>query len=74
MAEMEPSQTCGFRMFDVVDTQVAQRSKALHISARVVTTDRGSIPGCITTGYDWESRRAAHNWPSIVRVRGWPSL
>ena len=26
--------------------------------------------GCITTGRDWESHRAARNWPSIVRV--WP--
>jgi hypothetical protein len=27
---------------------------------------------CITTGSDWESRKAAHNWPSINRV--WRSL
>ncbi|CDR06146.1 unnamed protein product [Oncorhynchus mykiss] len=52
--------------------RVAQRSKTLHLSARGVTTDPGSIPGCITTGCDRESHRAAHNWPSVVRV--WPSL
>uniref|UniRef100_A0A8C7KZT5 Mitogen-activated protein kinase kinase kinase 1 n=1 Tax=Oncorhynchus kisutch TaxID=8019 RepID=A0A8C7KZT5_ONCKI len=33
-------------------------SKALHLSARGVTTDPGSIPGCITTSRDWESHRA----------------
>ena len=37
---------------------------------RGVTTDPGSIPGCITTGRDRESHRAAHIWPSVVRVRG----
>ena len=42
-------------------SRVAQRSKALHLSARGVTTDPGSIPGCITTGREWESHRAAHN-------------
>ena len=30
----------------------------------------GSIPGCITSGRDQESHRVAHNWPSIVQVRG----
>jgi hypothetical protein len=44
---------------------VAQQSKALHHSAIGVTTDPGSILGCITTGSDRESHRAAHNWPSI---------
>jgi hypothetical protein len=39
------------------------------------TADPGLIPGCITTGCDWESHRAAHNWPSGVRVSlGRPSL
>ena len=47
---------------------VVQWSKALHLSARGITTDPGLIPGCITTGFDWESHRAAHNWPSVVRV------
>ena len=47
---------------------MAQLSKALHLSARGVTTDPGSIPGCITTGCDWESHRAVHNWPSVIRV------
>jgi hypothetical protein len=36
-------------------SQVAQLSKALHLSARGVTTDPGLIPGCVTTGCDWES-------------------
>ena len=47
-----------------------QRSKALHR----VNTDPGSIPGFITTGCDRESHRAAHNWPSVVRVRAYRSL
>jgi hypothetical protein len=46
--------------------RVPQWSKALHLSARGVTTDPGSIPDCITTGCDWESQRAAHNWTSVV--------
>ena len=29
---------------------VAQRSKALHLSTRGISTDPGLIPGCITTG------------------------
>ena len=33
-------------------------------------TDPGSIPGCNITSCDWESHRAAHNWPRVVRV--WP--
>ena len=28
----------------------------------------GSQPGCITSGCDWESHRAVHNWPSVIRV------
>ena len=51
-------------------TRVEQRSKALHLSARGVTTDPGMIPGCITNGRDRESHRAALNWPSVIRVRG----
>uniref|UniRef100_A0A8C7FGJ8 RNA helicase n=1 Tax=Oncorhynchus kisutch TaxID=8019 RepID=A0A8C7FGJ8_ONCKI len=51
-------------------TRVEQRSKALHLSARRVTTDPGMIPGCITTGHDRESHRVALNWPSVIRVRG----
>jgi hypothetical protein len=47
-----------------------QRSKALHLGARGVTTDPGLIPGCITTGHDGESHRA-HNWPRAIQVRGW---
>ena len=34
-------------------SRVAQRSKALHLSARGVITDPGLIPGCMTTGRDW---------------------
>jgi hypothetical protein len=55
--------------YDIWGSRVVQRSKALHLSARGVT-DPGSIPGCITTGCDLESHRAAHSWPSVVRVRG----
>ena len=51
---------------------MAQRSKALHLSARGVTTDPGSIPSCSTTRSDLESHMAAHNWPSIVLARVWP--
>jgi hypothetical protein len=67
-------------MFPFFDgSRVVQQSNALHLSARGVTTDPGSIPGCVTTGHDQETHRAAHNWPSIVRVmggfdRGRPSL
>jgi hypothetical protein len=45
-------------------------SKALHLSARGITTDPGSIPGCITTGPDQESQMVVHNWPRVVGVRG----
>jgi hypothetical protein len=51
-------------------SRVAQRSKTLHLHARGITTDPGLIQGCITTGHDRESNRAAHNWPSVIRV--WP--
>ena len=51
---------------------MAQQSKALHLSASGVTTDPGSIPGCVTTARDWESHRASHNWPNDVQV--WPGL
>jgi hypothetical protein len=57
-------------MDTTLGSRVVQRSKALHLSARGITIDSGSIPGCITTGCVWESHREAHNWPSIVRV--WP--
>uniref|UniRef100_A0A8C8F416 Peptidyl-prolyl cis-trans isomerase n=1 Tax=Oncorhynchus tshawytscha TaxID=74940 RepID=A0A8C8F416_ONCTS len=50
-----------------IGSQVAQRSKALHFSARGVTTVPGSKPGCITTGHDWESHMAAYNWTSVNR-------
>jgi hypothetical protein len=35
-------------------SRVTPRSKALHLSARSVTTDPGLTPGCITTSSDWE--------------------
>jgi hypothetical protein len=36
---------------------------------RVSTTSFQSMqPDCITTGCDWESHRAAHNRPNVVRV------
>jgi hypothetical protein len=40
------------------------------ISVLDITTDPDLIPGCITTGYNWESHRAAHNRSTVVRV--WP--
>jgi hypothetical protein len=46
-------------------SRVAQLCKALHLSARAITTVPGSNPGCITSGHDWKSHRAAHNWPSV---------
>ena len=51
-------------------SRVAQRSKALHCSARNITTDLGSIPGCVTASRDRETHEAAHNCPSITWVRG----
>jgi hypothetical protein len=60
------------RRISVWGSRVAQRSKALHLSGTGVTPIPGSNPGRITSGRDWESHRAAHNWPSIVR--GMPSL
>ena len=51
-------------------SRAAQRSKASHLSARGVTAVPGLNPGCITAGRDLESRRAAHNWPCVVRI--WP--
>ena len=48
---------------------VVWQSKALHLSSRGITTDAGSIPGCIRTGCDWESHRVAHNWHSVGQER-----
>ena len=50
-------------------SRMVQRSKALHLSARGITTDPGSIPGCFTTSRDQESHRAAHNWIVDYRKR-----
>ena len=36
----------------------------MHRSARGITTDMGSIPGCVTAGRDWETHEAAHIWPT----------
>ena len=35
----------------------------MHHSASGITTDLGSIPGCVITGRDRESHRAEHNLP-----------
>ena len=43
-----------------------QQSKALRLSAGGITTDPGSIPGCITTGRDWES---PWDWLLLIRSR-----
>jgi hypothetical protein len=48
-------------------SRVAQWSKTLHLSARGVTAMPDSNPGCITSSCDWESHRAVHNWPTVVR-------
>jgi hypothetical protein len=45
---------------------VAQRPKALQNSVCGATTDRGSIPGCVTAGSDLETHEAAHNLPSAL--------
>jgi hypothetical protein len=50
----------------LMGSRVAQRSKALHLSVCSITTVPGLNPGCITSGRDWESHTAAHNWPSVV--------
>ena len=47
-----------------MSSRVAQWSKALHFSARGITAVLGLNPSCVTSGCDWESHRAAHNWPS----------
>ena len=49
--------------------ELRQRPKAL-ISARVVTTDPGSIPGSVAADRDRKTHEAAHNWLSVLRVRG----
>ena len=56
-AETEISETCE-KYHILGGSRVVQRSQALYLSTRGVTTDPGSIPGCITTGHDWESYRA----------------
>ena len=49
---------------------MARQCKALHRSARGVTTDPGSIPVCVAAGCNWDTHEAVHNWPSVVLVRG----
>ena len=46
--------------------KVAQWSKTLHLIARGITAVPGLNTGCITFGRDWESHRAAYNWPRAV--------
>ena len=69
------------KLFNVLNSRYVQsnvnaisRAPEWHSGLRhcisEVSLQTGSIPGCITTGRDWESHRAAHNWPSVVRV--WP--
>ncbi|XP_045545851.1 ARF GTPase-activating protein GIT2 isoform X9 [Salmo salar] len=63
-----------FQTYNMFGSQVTQRSKALHLSARRVTTVPGSNPGCITSGRDWESHTVAHNLPSVSRGPCWGSV
>ena len=49
-------------------SRVAQWSKTLLLNARGVTVVPGLNPGCIPSGCDWESHKAAHNWPSVAGV------
>ena len=51
-------------------SRVVQWSKALHYSASCVTTDPGSVPGCVAASRYRETHEAAHVWPSVFRVRG----
>ena len=48
-------------MAQMIGIKLQLAGRALHLGARGVNTDPGLIPGCITTGRDWESQRAAHN-------------
>jgi hypothetical protein len=57
-------------MVTLTGEKVTTQHKTLHLSARGLTAVPGSNLGCITSGRDWESHRAAHNWPSVARV--WP--
>ena len=45
-------------------------TKALHLSARGVTTVPSSNPNYHTSSHDCESHRVTHNWASVIRV--WP--
>ena len=51
-------------------SRVAQQSKALHLSAKGVTTVPGLNPGCITSGCDCAPPYVTPNQPSVVQV--WP--
>ena len=64
----KPRALAGTLLFLLWGSRVAQRSKALYLSARGVTIVPGSIPGCFTSGRVWESRRAEPYWPGVVRV------
>ena len=66
-----PKTSCNsLKVASVGASWVAQWSEALHYSAWGVTADPGLIPGCVTSGREGESHRAAHNCPSVVWVRG----
>jgi hypothetical protein len=45
-------------------------SKALHRNASCATRDPGSSPASVTAGHNRETHGAAHNWPSVVWVKG----
>ena len=47
---------CFTHLQDIARLRVAQLSNALHLCAGGVTTVPGSIPGCITSGRNWESQ------------------
>jgi hypothetical protein len=49
-------------------SRVTLQSKALHRSARGVTTD--TLVRFQAVSHDCESHKVVHNWPSVVRV--WP--
>ena len=53
-----------------MNTEIEEEEWGLHRSARDVTTGPGSIPGCVSASCDRETHEAAHNWHSVVRVRG----
>ena len=71
-AERQAERFTGFHVsiFPIHGLRVAQRSKVLHRSVSAVTTDPGLILGCVAAGRDREIHEEAHNWPSVIQVRG----